>query len=795
MNKDSLITVVLYQAQVSPGATIDFSGEWIEHPSYGLQFKATKSVEQKPADVASLERYLGSGLIKGVGPSTAKKIVRKFGIDTLQVFEEEIDRLKEIKGLTGKKLKSIKESWLAHRSIKDLMLFLQHHEVSTLLATKIYKTYGDRAMKVLKENPYQLARDITGVGFFTADSLAKKLGLSPQDPTRYRAGINFVLYSAKEEGHCYLYELQIKSALTTLLFAHNKDEFQLKTFEDALFSMQQEKQFVTKNWNGQKCFFSIFLDRDEETVSQKIKIFTATSHPVDENRIDTWIKQYLLTEKIQLSREQLLAVKGIVQNKASILTGGPGCGKTTTTKAIVKLILAMKKHVQLAAPTGRAAQRMSEVIGLSAQTLHRLLGYDPSSAGFKHREDYPLPGDFFIFDECSMLDISLTAAILKAIPQHAQILFIGDPDQLPAVGPGNVLKDLINCKLLQVFQLTQVFRQGKESSIITSAHDINKGIYPQIPSPFQDPTVWQNKIQTLFIDCEELTSENIKFIHKVKQHLPLWQELCQNELELKKNAMDEIFNKEDVFKERLILPEKWQHVSIENLLNSATDAQEIKAVFKKIHPYSCIHYNLTSHQMILKLLKDSIPKYWGNQLEVQILTPMHKGTLGTAQLNQLLQENANSKFNAKTCLTVGNKRFALFDRVIHKKNNYNLDVFNGDIGIIVELDLEEQKLIVKYEAGKFSREVVYEKEDLLELDLAYAITIHKSQGSEFDAVIIPLATQHFTLLNRNLIYTGLTRAKKLAIFIGSRRALQIALNNTKQEERQTLLTQRLLELI
>lgn len=786
LDNEQLITVTLHRVSVHAGATMKFEGSWVEHPDYGTQFKALKATEEKPADIASLERYLGSGMLKGIGPVTAKKIVRKFGINTLEIFENNIEKLKEIKGITEKKLKEIKESWQKQRSIKDLMLFLHDHGISPLLVTKIFKTYGERSLKIVKENPYKLARDVVGIGFFTADTLAKKLGLDPQSSTRYRAGINHVLFSARDEGHCYLLKDQIITSLKLLLFKENESEFQEIVFERELQEMLEQKQFIKIRNDGNDCYFAHGLNNDESFVAAKILSLMHNNVSLNEQTIINWLTRFISLEKIKLSQEQQDAVLGILQSKVSILTGGPGCGKTTTTKAIVKALQFLKYQVVLCAPTGRAAQRMSEVIGINAQTIHRLLGFDPSSNGFLHNESNQILGDFFIIDESSMLDISLVSSLLQAVPEQAKVLFIGDIDQLPAVGPGNVLKDIIASKVIPVFRLSKIFRQENESSIITTAHSVNQGLIPPIASPFEFPSLWQNKTQSMFIDCEEITQEQVRFIQRAKGHFPLWKSLSNLS-----EAVNDDLTKEDLFKEKLNFPEKWQYVSMENLMSSKNEAEEVKAMLKKIHPFSAIHYGMTAQQMILRLIIEIIPKYYGTGIEVQLLSPMHKGSLGTSQLNQMIQQNTNANYVKGEFLQVGQRIFTLGDRVIHKKNNYDLDVFNGDIGKIIELNNEENFLKVEYISGNFKKIVHYEKESLLELELAYAISIHKSQGSEFDIVIIPLSTQHFTLLNRNLIYTALTRAKKLVIFIGSRKALSLAIKNTKQNVRQTLLKQRL----
>jgi len=775
-----LVAVVTHQLQVIPGSTMEFFGEWVDHPSFGKQFKAEKTIEQKPADIHGLEKYLGSGMIKGVGPSTAKKIVRHFGLETLDIFEEDIKRLKEIKGITEKKLKTIQESWVAHREVKELMVFLQQYEISTLLAAKIFKFYGKKSVQVVKENPYKLARDIRGIGFFTADTLAQKLGLSIHSRERYKAALSHVLYGARDEGHCYLTLEQMIKETSTLLFAKNDSEFKGDVFDHVLSEMLDEKNVILKKHQLLNCYFSPILDKEEDKFAKKIIALTNVRQRIDIERVKNWLDKYMETHSQTLSVEQREAVEKMSELSFAILTGGPGCGKTTTLKVLVKLLQAMGKEILLAAPTGRAAQRMSEVIGLEAKTLHRLLQYDPNSGGFQHKEENPLSGHIFVIDETSMLDISLASSLLKAVPLGTQCFFIGDADQLPAVGPGLVLRDLIASKAVPVFHLTKVFRQSSESTIITVAHQINEGVTPDLPTPLQFPDLWTKKAQTLFLDVEELTQEETKLLWRLKTEANLLTSIEDGE--------NLPLTREELLKERLQIPEKFKHLNINDILNSPNEIEEIKNMLKKVHPYSALQFGLSSRPLLVKIMKDSIPKYWGKDLEIQILSPMHRGSLGTAQLNLIMQEELNPKFTSKPELILGQKIWRLGDRVIQKRNNYDLDVFNGDIGHIIDIDREEKKLLIEY--GK-NKEVAYEEEDMQDLDLAYAISIHKSQGSEFDVVVIPIATQHFMLLNRNLIYTAVTRAKKLAIFVGSRKALNLAIKNLESDKRQTLLKERL----
>ena len=774
-------TVTVHQTKVFAGATMEFIGAWTIDGKYGRQFKANKAIEKKPATTASIEKYLGSGLIKGVGPKTAKKIVKYFKQDTLEIFESNINRLTEVPGIATKKLHMIESAWTEHKAIRDVMMFLQHHGISTLFAVKIYKKYGDEAIKIVTENPYQLANDFYGIGFFSADKVALSLGLAPDSKQRIIAAIKHVLAASREQGHCYLTLQQINTGIIELIEINLGDQL----LEHLAF-MEKDQQIKTrmieKDNQDRVCYYSKTLFYDEQTVAKRI-IDMNGALPLDAARVATWIATYCESRSISLSDEQANAVENIVQHRFSVLTGGPGCGKTTTTLVIVRLLEAMKKRVLLAAPTGRATQRMSEVIGREAKTIHRLLEWKVGE--FKINEDNPLNADFLIVDECSMLDISLSASLLKAVPINCQVLFIGDADQLPSIGAGNVLKDIIGSAVVPCFRLTKIFRQAQASSIIKYAHEMNKSKTPHINSPFNKPELWQSGEDCLFIDSDEATKEQLSFISRVK-HQFNWkaQDL--------KDALDvtpfEFRAEEDIksaYEQDFIIPNKFKHVNLEKLHHTDSDLQALKMLLKKIHPWSSLHYGLTAVDVVVKLYLDWIPKYKGLDTEIQVLTPMTRGSLGSANLNKVIQEKANPYSVHKNQINIGEKIFREGDRVIHRRNNYDLNVFNGDIGKIITIDNENLTCLVSFSPD--NRTVHYEKDDIMELDLAYAITIHKSQGSEFSTVIIPVLTQHFKMLYRNLIYTGLTRAKKLAVFVGTRKAMSMAIRQQDTNNRQTAL--------
>jgi exodeoxyribonuclease V alpha subunit len=778
------VTVLVHQSKVFAGATLDFYGEWTDHPSYGRQFKANWVVERKPATANALEKYLGSGLIKGVGPVTAKKIVRHFGEQTLAVFEASIERLTEVPGIARAKLEMIRSAWTEHQEIRNVMLFLQSHHISTLFAVKIYKTYGNEAIEIVKTNPYRLAEDIYGIGFFSADKVALSLGFQPDSSERLGAGIHYVLQNAREEGHCYLTLEQVVGGVLELLTLQNKDPV-----EGRLRALEEQGDLKTRllpdeKGNHQQCYYAHSLYFDEQYIATKTKQLVTAPVQASKEALREHLDWYCRFHRLTLSEEQRDAVLNIATKRLSILTGGPGCGKTTTTRALVGLVQHLGKKVLLAAPTGRAAQRMSEVIGVEAKTIHRLLEWDPAKSGFKRGEHWPLEADVLVLDECSMLDVHLAAAVLRAVSLDTQVVLIGDGDQLPAVGAGNVLRDLTSSGVVPCQRLTKVFRQAAQSLIISYAHQINGGQVPRIESPFHKPQAWQQRIDCLFIDSEEATQEQLRFIAKVKRQAgepSAGKGDTENLLE-EPDAAD-LYIKETSF----ALPPKFSHVDIDALLRAEGHTEELKQMLRGVHPWSSLHYGLSASTMVERLYGEIIPKYLGRDIDVQILSPMTKGSLGTAKLNSLIQERVNGGHKGKAQLSVGGRVFREGDRVIQKRNNYDLGVYNGDIGVVASVDNEAMELLVRFVAGKEEKEVCYTKEHLLELDLAYAITIHKAQGSEFEAVIIPLVSQHFSMLFRNLIYTGITRAKKLVVFVGTRKALAMAIHKQTTTQRQTAL--------
>lgn len=773
-------TVIVHQTKVFAGATMKFYGSWSNHPKFGKQFTANRAEERKPATAAALEKYLGSGLIKGVGPKTAKRIVSHFGKNTLNVFEKSIDDLLQVPGIAKKKLEGIREAWEEHKAIRDVMLFLQGHGISTLFAVRIFKKYGQRAIAIVTENPYRLANDFYGIGFFSADKVALSLGVEENAPVRVFAAIRHILAASRDQGHCYLTMDQIHKGISELL------ELDLTGLIET-YLQQMEKDHLLKkrllpfiDQLPLVCYYSKTLFYDEKLTADKV-YGLCRPVPVNHSRVAQWLQEYGSKQQINLSPEQDGAVKGIVSCGCSILTGGPGCGKTTTTKTLVKLLLAMGEKVLLAAPTGRAAQRMEEVIGLEAKTIHRLLEFQNGS--FQKDIDNPLLCDVLIVDECSMLDISLSRALLMAVPKKGQLVLVGDADQLPSVGAGNVLGDLLSSNVVPSFALQTVFRQASESHIISYAHNINHGKIPQIPSPFKIPKLWQEKCDCLFIDSNEATQEQLRVITKAKNQL----QFATREEEYGEENL--YLQKEDVGIQESsptsTIHPKFDHIDFGLLQTAENDADELRAVLKKVHPWSSLYYGLTAGQVMLRLYSEWIPKYFGKSTEIQVLSPMTRGSLGTVKLNETLQQSVNPPEKNKGQIALGERLFRVGDRVIHRKNNYDLGVYNGDIGEIIAINSIELTCVVHFYSDK--RAVEYQRDQLSELDLAYAITIHKSQGSEFDCVIIPLVSQHFKMLFRNLIYTGLTRAKKLSVFVGTRQALAMAIRNMDTAHRQTAL--------
>jgi exodeoxyribonuclease V alpha subunit len=696
---NELTTIVGSFANIQPGQTLQLTGFWRDHPQFGPQFQVINYQETKPATLTGIEKYLGSGLIKGVGPVTAKRIVAHFGLETLDIIENQIERLIEVQGIAKKRITLIKNAWSTQKAIKEVMVFLQGHGVSTTYAVKIYKQYKDEAIATVTKNPYQLAADIYGIGFLTADKIARNIGIAPDSEFRYRAGIIHCLSVAAEDGHCYLPQSELIESVIKLLTteSHQPTEEAIAqiikdmALTDELIRERDEEKTLL-------CYKPTYF-HTEQNLAQLIRQRLENPVGTDIERVRDWIDRFTASRKIQLSEQQRRAVETAAYSKIMILTGGPGVGKTFTTHTIVSLWKAMGKSIALAAPTGRAAQRLGEMTGLEAKTIHRLLEFDPRSRGFKRDSENPLLHTAIIADEASMLDLFLAYSLVKAVLAGALLLLVGDIDQLPSVGPGQILADLINSGRVPVVRLTQVFRQAQTSAIITAAHQINRGIYPTI-EPISDNPV---------SDC-------------------IW--------------------------------------------------------------HGGGHQPEHGVQAICELITDLIPRLGFNPAtDVQVLCPMTRGVVGTRNLNTVLQQLINPPSPSKVEINRGGNLLREGDRMIQLTNDYNREVFNGDLGIIQSIDTVEQEVTVLY--GE--RTVVYDYADLNEIALAWSISIHKSQGSEYPVVILPIYMQHYMMLTRNLFYTGLTRAKKLAIVVGAKKAISLAVRSTDDQKRYTRLKQRLLQ--
>lgn len=686
-------TVVGNMADPQVGSSLKLTGEWVENAKFGRQFKILTYETNLPAGVVGIRHYLASGLIKGVGPKTAERIVDAFGEDTFAILDNEPERLSSVKGIGKRTAKGIQEAWSEHRGIRDLIMFLQPHGVSTAYAVRIYKFYGKHALSVVQENPYRLAMDINGIGFVTADTIAQKIGFDVDSPLRAEAGTLYMLTKTSDEGHVYfpLDGLVTKTSDTLNIRAD--------LVEDAIDTLEREERVVVEELsNGQVAVYRSRYHAYESGISAYIKKILGSPKTVLIKDPDETVEAVVENLGIELAEEQLEAVHTAVRTKMMVLTGGPGTGKTTITKAIVQAYKKLKAKILLCAPTGRAAKRMFETIGVEAKTIHRLLEYSPREDGFQRNENNPLACSLIVIDEASMMDTMLMFHLLKAIPLGATVIFVGDVHQLPSVGPGNVLKDVISSGVVDVVELHEVFRQAQESDIITNAHKINAGEVPFLES----------------------SKERLSDFYFIRQDDP---ERCA--------------------------------------------------------------------AMIVDLVKNHIPRRFRFDPidQIQVLTPMHKGSAGSGNLNHLLQEALNPQ---PLCLKRGDREFRLDDKVMQLRNNYDKDVFNGDIGRICVVNTEDKKLTVRFDDEK---NVIYDFKELDELVPAYAISIHKSQGSEYQAVVIPVLTQHYVLLQRNLIYTGVTRGKKLVILVGSTKALTMAIKNNKMQKRFTYLSQRLSEFL
>jgi exodeoxyribonuclease V alpha subunit len=673
--KKEFTWIVGIMPSVQPGETIRCKGNWKHHPEHGQQFEVKSFDLEAPSDLLGIQKYLESGMIKGIGPIYAERIVKRFGLQTLDILDQKPESLLEVSGIGEKRIEKIKTCWHEQRSIRDVMIFLRGHGVSPSYAQKIYKTYGDQSIQKVKTNPYRLAQEIHGIGFKTADSIAQGIGIPLDSPARIDGGISHMLWELSTEGHvCYPRGELVPIVQEAL-------QVMLSLIEERIEALIKCGEIVYEHdliWVKPLYLAEVGIARE---LSRLLKERCAI-RPVTVEKAIPWVEQLL---RIELAPEQATAVGMGVKEKTLIITGGPGTGKSTITKAILSITEKITTRLVLAAPTGRAAKRMTEITGKKAVTIHSLLEMDFKAGGFKRNRQNPIACDLIIIDEASMIDTQLMNHLLKAVPNEARLILIGDIDQLPSVGPGNVLKDLIQSDAIPVIQLKKIFRQAAGSRIVTNAHAINAGQFPDIS--------FQPRSDFRFISVEE---------------------------------------PEEVVK------------------------------------------------VILDLVKSEIPRscHFHRFDEIQVLAPMKKGLMGIENLNVLLQQNLNP---CPTPLIRMGRCFHVGDKVMQLRNNYEKEVYNGDIGKIVEIDLTEQQLKVVFD-GKW---VVYEFLEIDELALAYAVSIHKYQGSECPCVIIPVHTSHFKMLYRNLLYTGITRGKKLVVLVGSKKALSIAVRNEDVSKRYT----------
>jgi len=672
-----LVTVVGNMLDVNVGSVLLLEGSWKVDRRYGSQFVAERWEETMPATLYGIEKYLGSGLVKGVGPKFAQRIVQKFGLDTIQVIEDDVNRLFEVDGIGPKRVAKIHDSWEKQKDIKNVMLFLQGHGVSTAFGAKIYRAYGKESIDKVKENPFRLADDIWGIGFKTADTIAEKMGIGKEDHCRCRSGIMYTLSELSNEGHVYAEREQLVKTAVELLEAGDE------SITAALQRMIADEDLRTE---GEAIYLPPFYYAEIGTANKLRRLMESPSGlftgDIDIAAIES-------ASGIRYDMVQVAAIRQAASSKVMVLTGGPGTGKTTTTQGIIAAYRSMGLSVVLAAPTGRAAKRMSEATGMEAKTIHRLLECKPPE-GYKRNEENPIEGDVLIVDESSMIDIVLMNSLLKAMPETMGLVLVGDIDQLPSVGAGNVLRDIIDSGVVPVIRLTRIFRQAQSSRIVMNAHRINQGHQPDL----------SNGRDTDFFFIEQ----------------------------------------ED--------PQQ------------AADA-------------------------IVNLVKNRLPKgYNVTPSSIQVLTPMQKGVIGASSLNISLQEALNP---SEVCLHRSGYSFRQGDRVMQIHNNYDKEAFNGDIGFISDVDMEDRSLTVDYDG----RKVEYDVTELDELTLAYSTTIHKSQGSEYPIVVIPTMMTHFVMLQRNLIYTGVTRAKKVCVIVGQRKALFYAVRHLTVDKRNTMLKERL----
>ncbi len=690
-----LVTVTGNFVSVTPGEVLTMEGEWNSHARFGEQFKVEKYETTVPSTVIGIRKYLGSGLIKGIGRKMAERIVDRFGADTLDVIEREAERLREVEGIGAYRLEQIRKAWEDQKDIREVMVFLRTHGVSAAFAARIFKHYGGNSLEVVRENPYRLAMDVSGIGFITADRIAQNLGFSVDSPLRAEAGLLYVLQEASDDGHVCAPREWLMERCEALLNipAPVLDEALQRLVSDQRIVVESLSTEAASDFGGSRAVYLRGYHTAETQAAQRLAYlrgFKSLQKKVDPDAAVEWLRRTL---PFKLASQQEEAVKKAITDNVVVITGGPGTGKTTLIRAILAIYRRMNARVSLAAPTGRAAKRLNETTGHPAATLHRLLEFSPQVGTFVRNEMKPLSADLVIVDEASMLDVVLTHYLLKAVPASAGLVLVGDADQLPSVGPGNVLKDIIDSERFTVVRLNEIFRQASQSRIVTNAHLVRQGKFPVMRT-----------------EKEEL--QDFYFIEKEDP-----EEVCR---------------------------------------------------------------------IILKLCSERIPARFGFDPveDIQVLSPMHKGAIGAQRLNIVLQEALNPQTRS---VQRGDRFFKLNDKVMQIRNNYDKDVFNGDLGRVANIDLENQEIRVEIDG----RSIPYDFSELDELALAYAVSIHKAQGSEYPAVVFPLLTQHYMMLQRNLLYTAITRARKLVVIVGSKRALAVAVRNNEVHKRFTLLKERL----
>lgn len=691
--KEGHLTVLGSIPAVTEGEQIKALGHWRNDRKFGRQFEARQIRAVAPTTTDGIRRFLASGLIDGIGKTYAKRIVEKFGTDTFRIIEEASQRLEEVPGIGKGRRHTIKDSWKRQKSVRDIMIFLHEYGLSTARAVRLYKTYGEETVGILRSDPYRLAREISGVGFKTADEIARKMGQAIDSPKRLEAGIQYVFEQAEQQGHCALPRPELIERSVEML--DSPAEAVALVLDQLLLETRLVAETVVETDTGKEelLIFPKELYEAEQLVAKTIHHLISREHtlpPVDAAAAIEWFERH---HTIRLGEEQAAAVIEATKHRFFVITGGPGVGKTTILNAVLQILIAKKVKPVLCAPTGRAARQLSESTGQEAATIHRTLEYQPQG-GFTRKADHPLEGDLFIIDEASMIDLRLMAQLMSAIPPTGNVILVGDVDQLPSVGPGSILRDIIESGIVPVARLTQIFRQAASSRIVTASHEVNLGHLPPLDN---DP------------------GSDFFF--------------------LERNEPEEILSTvKHLIRERI--PEKF-----------------------KLDPRD----------------------------EIQVLTPMNRQSLGTKELNARLQEALNPPTESKFEIERFGTTFRVGDKVIQTRNNYEKEVFNGDIGHIAEITTEPATIYVIFDG----QSVTYEPGELDELQLAYAITIHKSQGSEFPAIVVPLASQHYMMLQRNLLYTAITRGKRLVIVVGDKRSLELAVRNRESGKRWTGLKNRL----